>query len=298
MHMIKNDSITVVDCIGRKDFYHDYVDKGIPILIKGATKKWPAFERWNSDYFARIEDGLKLPIKTGNVAEGKREFIKLSDYTRLLDDFESNRVNKEKMAKPPYLHDVPIFHLLPQLIPDISPFPLQYFPNWYWEKWWNYIQFFMGPTGSLTPLHFDTLCTHNLFFQVVGSKKFILIPSSFYSECYLYNWRWSKVNPQEIDNKRFPLFDNVEVAEVIVGPGDLLYIPPGMLHQVHGLSRSVSFNIDWHTRRSALLGMFSLFRGAPAKNAYYNGLIFSGLSLNIPSKYIFPFYKSYLNYIS
>jgi hypothetical protein len=156
----------------------------------------------------------------------------------------------------------------------------------------------MGPTGSLTPLHFDTLCTHNLFFQVVGKKKFILIPSSFRDNCYVYNWRWAKVNPQKIDDDTFPLFNDVEIIEVIVGPGDLLYIPPGMLHQVHGLSRSVSFNIDWHTKKSARHGVLSFFKGAPAKNAFYNSLIFSGLSLNIPSKYIFPFYKSYLNYVS
>jgi hypothetical protein len=156
----------------------------------------------------------------------------------------------------------------------------------------------MGGNHSLTPLHFDTLYTHNLFFQIVGRKKFLLIPGKQKKFCYIYNWRWSPVDPVSPDYAAYPLFEKAACMEVILEPGDVLYIPPGMLHQVHGLSFSISFNIDWHTGRSVTQGLFSFLRGAPGTNIYYNFLIALGLFFRIPSKYILPYYKSYLNYIS
>jgi len=83
-----------------------------------------------------------------------------------------------------------------------------------------------------------------------------------------------------------------------LSPGDVLYIPPKTLHQVHGLSASISFNIDWHTPKSSLEGSLSFLQGAPARNIYYNFLIFLGLSIKIPSETIFKYYKTYLNYVS
>jgi hypothetical protein len=186
----------------------------------------------------------------------------------------------------------------PELIPDIQPFPLHLFPKWYWPRWHDYIQFFMGSTGSLTPLHFDTLLTNNLFFQVVGRKTFILIPDVQKQYCYIEGWRWAKFDPSRPDFDKYPLAAATTPVEVVLEPGDTLYIPPGTLHQVHGLSFSISFNIDWHTARSACTGMMTVLRGAPMKNGYYNLLSFVGLGLKVPARCVFPYYKSYLNYVS
>jgi hypothetical protein len=61
---------------------------------------------------------------------------------------------------------------------------------------------------------------------------------------------------------------------------------------------TISFNIDWHTAGSALEGVTSVVHGAPLKNGYYNLLSYLGLGLRVPAKYIFPFYRSYLTYVS
>jgi hypothetical protein len=261
------------------------------------TREWNALH-WNADYFKARECNLKLLVKTGNVSEGKREAIPLSVYVEMVEAYEVALKKGLSTPKPGYLHDVPFFHLFPKFRKDIEPFPLELFPKWYWSNWHQYIQFFMGPTGSLTPLHFDTLCTNNLFFQVAGKKRFILVSAEQKDLCYLKGWRWATFNPDQPNFEKFPLAKKVRAMEVIVGPGDILYMPAGMLHQVHGLSQSISFNIDWHTGASAAKGMMTWLKGAPKQNVYYNFLSFLGLGLGIPSRYIFPFYKSYLNYIS
>ena len=75
-------------------------------------------------------------------------------------------------------------------------------------------------------------------------------------------------------------------------------MPPGMLHSVKGLEESISFNIDFHTNKSVAIALTKIFFGMPKKNWYYNLICALGLILKIPSKYLFSFYKSYLNYVS
>ncbi len=287
----------VVNKISREEFYREYVNQNKPVIIRGMTDEWRARD-WNADYFRENDGGLKLAVKTGDVAQGQRQAMRMADYVTQLEAYEDSLKYGGDAKKPPYLHDVPIFNLLPNLVEDIKPFPIELFPSFYHENWQNYIQFFMGSTGSLTPLHFDTLCTHNLFFQVVGRKKFLLIPWAQKERCYRRGWRWARFDPNERDYEKYPEAEGVDIIEANLEPGDILYIPAGMLHQVHGLSYSISFNIDWHTSESARKGVMTMFHGAPLQNVYYNFLVFLGLGLKVPSKYIFPYYKSYLNYVS
>jgi len=290
--------IQIVDTISGRDFHEKFVKTNTPVLIRKMTQGWDALHAWEADYFKEMEGGVKMATKVGDVSKGERRSMLLSEYVRLLEGYEQQLRDGQNPPKPPYLHDVPIFHLIPGLIKDIEPFPVDLLPKWYHDKWYNYIQFFMGATGSLTPLHFDTLCTHNLFFQVAGRKRFLLIPPEQKEKCYVEGWRWAKFDPSRPDYDKFPLARGVEPMEVELGPGDILFMPSGTLHQVHGLSYSVSFNIDWHTVKTARKGVTSVLQGAPRQNGYYNMLILTGLALNVPARYIFPRYKSYLNYVS
>jgi len=290
--------VTTVDTISRKAFFNDFVTPGRPLLIRKMTANWNALRAWDASYFKSIEGDLQLATKTGDVSTGKRKAMYLSKYVELLEEYEYRLRNGEQPVSPPYLHDVPLFYLLPHLVKDIEPFPLDLFPKWYWKDWHNYIQFFMGGTGSLTPLHFDTLYTHNLFFQVAGRKKFILIDPGQKSNCYIEGWRWARLDPSNPDYVKFPKAKAIKPLEVVLEAGDILFMPSGTLHQVHGLSYSISFNIDWHTPKSAKKGVLSIFEGAPKNKIYYNSLVLLGVGLKIPSQLIFPYYKSYLNYVS
>lgn len=279
-------------------FYYEYVHKGKPVVIKGATREWEAFEKWDMNYFWERGGNTILRVKEGNVSQGQFRNVLMRDYVQQLMDYESSKTKGVQTPLPPYLHDVAIFNLMPNLINDVMPFKSQYLPGLYHREWWKYVQFFMSLSGHITPLHFDTLVTHNLFFQVKGKKKFILIAREDKKNCYIKGWRWAGVNPSRPDYEQFPNFKNVKPVTVEVDAGDILYMPPGMLHYVESLSFSISFNIDWHTPKSVLGGAFSVFEGAPRENFKYNMLLLLALWLKLPDRYFFSYYKSYLNYIS
>jgi hypothetical protein len=277
-----------------KEFAELYVQARRPVHVVGGMRGCAASTRWTLDHLRRGKGDVAVPVKEwdGSSIKVGRELLR--DYIDALKAHERD----ETAPRPAYLHDIPLTSLLPDAEVDLSAFPRDYFPAWYGAQWTNFAQLFLGPSGSVTPLHFDCLLTHNLFFQLIGAKRFTLIPHEQLSYCYPYNWRWCAVDVEAPDLERHPLYRHATPVEVVVEPGDVLYMPPGTLHHVRSLDCALSFNVDWHTRRSAIEGAAALLRGMPAKNVYYNLVMAVGLWGGVPPKRLMPYYRSYLNYVS
>ncbi|MBN3951423.1 MAG: cupin-like domain-containing protein [Nostoc sp. NMS7] len=282
--------------LSNDEFQREYVQKGKPVIISGVIESWDSFEKWSLEYFKNIFPSLKIYAKKFSKTEGIDLIrVTIEEYAKLISSFENNPDNNDL---PPYCHDLPLFSLIPALIEDVQPFPLNYLPKWYHYKWWRYCQFFIGSSKSITPLHFDCLLTNNIFFQIVGRKQFTLLQPEDAKYCYRQGWRWFLIDPEKPDFNKYPQYKYARPIKFIVNPGDILYMPPGTLHHVRSLDTSISFNIDWHTEKSVLDALAASMRGMPAKNSYYNLLLLLGLVFKIPPQMIFRFYKSYLNYVS
>jgi hypothetical protein len=290
--------------LSTESFFTHYVAKNRPVVVSGALRNCLALSQWKIGYLRKISGDRTVTLKQGlndeGVADLKTVTTRLNDYLDQVEIFEAQLQRKEVSARdrPPYLHDLPLLSVLPNAANDLDGFPSGYFPEWYQSNWIKYAQFFFGPSHSLTPLHFDCLLTHNLFFQVKGRKRFILLQYDQLSSCYRYKWRWCKVDAENPDFIRHPLYREAQIQECIVEPGDMLYMPAGMLHHVRSLDCSMSFNVDWHTRDSAISGVLALKQGMPVKNVYYNAVIALGQSIGLSATQVLPWYRSYLNYVS
>jgi len=95
----------------------------------------------------------------------------------------------------------------------------------------------LGPRGVRTPLHHDL--TNNLFVQLHGQKRFWLVPAL--QAPYLAN-ELHVYSPLDLAGPPSEQTGRLSVLDVLVGPGDLLFIPAGWWHQVEGLSASISLS--------------------------------------------------------
>jgi len=291
-------TVEQTDGLDATQFTEHFVKRGKPVLIKGVLAGSAALERWTLGYLRERAGVSEVPLKTMYASSLEVTREPLGDYLAEIESYEACNEPGELVPRPAYLHDFPLTALIPEAAADLEQFPATYLPQWYRGTWPKFAQVFVGPTHSLTPLHFDCLLTHNLFFQVRGRKRFILIPAWQLKFCYRRQWRWFDVDAEKPDLARFPLYGNAQPCEVMVDPGDCLYLPPGTLHQVRSLDCAVSFNIDWHTRDSSMRGLLALARGMPLRNVYYNAVIALGIWCGIPAETLLPYYRSYLNYIS
>jgi ribosomal protein L16 Arg81 hydroxylase len=298
--VVNDDGIDTHYELRADDFVENYVRKKRPVLIKGALKETAAFESWTFDRLRR-ESGERLALLKdwGPSGDIVTRAMKIADYLDEIERFEGARNFGESAPKrPAYLHDVPLTSVFPAAATDLAAFPHAFFPKWYGADWTLFAQFFLGPSTSVTPLHFDCLLTHNLFFQLRGRKRFTVLDHAQIRNCYPYDWRWCAVDPEAPDFNRHPDYRSASPHQILVEPGDIFYMPPGMLHHVRSLDAAMSFNVDWHTPTSAVKGVLAAARGMPLRNVYYNLVVAFGLLSGVSNRRLMPLYRSYLSYVS
>lgn len=296
-------SVSRLRSLSANTFTRSFVQANKPVLLEGALHV-PAVRHWDFNWLRQDCGNLVVAVK--DFSAGTYDGIittpmALSAYCDYIAKQEAQAAAgsiNHQQDPPLYCHDVPLLHVRPDLRAALEPFPAEYFPAFYRKNWPRYTQFFIGPVGAFTPLHFDCLLTNNLFFQVHGRKRFYLIDYAYANRCGRHGWRWFNADPEQPDYRAFPEFEGVPVSVVDVGPGDVLFMPSGTLHAVRSLSSSISFNIDWHTPETALRGLLAAKVGMPRQNLRYNFAAFLGVACKVPEALVFPLYRSYLNYVS
>ena len=139
---------------------------------------------------------------------------------------------------------------LPELNDDLRP------PEYCRNAAWRNSRFWLSPPQTSTPLHRDV--AENIFLQLVGRKRFLLYSPSASPWLYSNPLRsaqpnFSRFDPDKPDYERFPLSREVQPLEVILEPGDAIYLPSRWWHQVRSLDVSVSFNYWFADNALALI---------------------------------------------
>jgi hypothetical protein len=240
--------VAQVEVISPTEFKKNYYEPKIPLVIKGLAKEWPAYQRWNWDYFINVvgdkEVGVYNNLKSDsytpiNTADA---YMKFGDYLR--------KVKAGPLDLRIFLFN--IFQHAPQLNKDFS-WPdalIRGFVK-------SYPMLFVGGAGSITHMHFDIDMSHILHTQFIGKKRVLLFP---YEEQYkLYRKPWEVLslanyaNYQEsFDYENFPATKLAQGYEVILEHGDTLFMPAGYWHHMEYLD--AGFAMSLRAMQSNVLG--------------------------------------------
>jgi ribosomal protein L16 Arg81 hydroxylase len=161
-----------------------------------------------------------------------------------------------------YLRFSPLLHDNPTLAKDLDL-------KWLSEMrgsgtFANTYYMFMGGAGQKTYLHADQPC--NLYVQIYGEKKWTLYyPKDslcLYPETTNSAYVKSPIDIDKPDLTRYPLFGAAQAFEAHLRPGDVLYIPPHVWHQVENLSDTIAVGYRFSSLKAALKSSltFSLIR--------------------------------------
>lgn len=232
--------IDIVNFITPKEFKKKYLNKNIPVIIRGGAKDWPAVGKWNLDFFSEnFSDEVQPNIPTsGEEIFAKKQSGEKVDYFTL-GDLKENE-NKDKF----YANFSPLVHKYKSLRDELKLDLLRQLQDKYSSL--MMYQLFMGAKAKKTDLHSEI--SSNLFIMISGIKKwamcspeyneFLEIPISrepcFHSPINFIE----KSHPDIIKRINYFEFDLLE--------GDILFVPPYFWHQVVNETQSVGLAIKWH----------------------------------------------------
>lgn len=232
----------------REVFFRDHYLAARPVVVTDLCTGWPAMQRWQPERLMQRFAGHEVEIQAGRSSDPDFELNKLALRKRVrFGDFMA-RVMRGEPSNDCYLtanncaFSNPDFATLHDDIGAMPP---------YLDRsllagsghWW------IGPAGTSTPLHHDSVMLFHA--QVVGRKRWRLISPLQTARVYNHRGVFSAVDLDALDFERFPLMRGVQVLDVVVAPGEALFLPLGWWHQVDALEVSVSLslsNLDFPNR--------------------------------------------------
>ncbi len=261
-----------------------------PLLVKGAVKAWPAWDKWTFAKLAELKraDGSEVisSFQNGLVEQGVTKQpldLPVSPYLRELDEL-ARKIRSEwdentglcpdriwKSLKPGerfhlnwahlqsftpnriYLAQWDILSEFPEMKKDFAIKTL--WPGW--RMTWQYV--FIGPSNTVTGLHYDF--PDNWFTQITGVKEFLLFPpenSPHMHRSKKFDWgaTLSDINISKLAEQPQMREDFAKTNGLYarVEAGDALFVPKQTWHCVVALEPSVSLAVFGLTLPEVLLG--------------------------------------------
>jgi lysine-specific demethylase 8 len=198
-----------------------------PVVIRGLR---PLKKSWSFAELARDHGHRVVPVaitRNGTLQADARGGVR---YTKIaLGDYISRLASEEH---PGLYLTTSLENFLPELLADLEA------PPYCREARWRRSRLWMSAAGTVSPLHRDI--AHNLIVQVEGKKRFWLWSNGEKLDPHpLFSGlgNFSRVDPEARDLPRR--------IEVILEPGEVLFLPSLWWHHARALERSLSVNFWW-----------------------------------------------------
>jgi lysine-specific demethylase 8 len=262
-----------------------------PLLVKGAVRNWPAWERWSFESLAELRraDGSEVVTRfitgvTEQGATGDQPDLPVAPYLLELaeasaraaregtDDLGLLPDRRRRGLRPgerfrldwSYMKSFRPDRLYLQLWDMLREFPrlkedFDIQGLWPGLRWtWEYV--FMGPARTVTGFHTDF--PNNWFCQVRGTKEVLLVsPDQTRNMSVSNKYDWgatvSRIDITRLDEQpadELARFEQVRGVYARVEAGDALFIPKHTWHSVVALEPSISLAVFGLTPLEILVG--------------------------------------------
>ena len=231
-----------MDSISPEEFKSEYYDKNMPVVIRNLSHDWPAYRKWNWNYFKQLVGDKRVPLYNN---------IKSDAYTPVnkADDYKTFGEYIDMISQGPAGWRIFLFNIFdhaPQLINDFT-WP-EHLMKGFIKK---YPMLFTGGATSITHMHFDIDLSHILHTQFAGKKRVLLFP--FEEQYKLYRKPYEVLSLADFSNyymldagpdyDKFPALKLAQGVEATLEHGDTLFMPSGWWHHMEYLESGFAMSL-------------------------------------------------------
>jgi len=234
--------LTVVDSISPEEFKAEFYDRNYPVVVRNLSHGWPAYTKWNWDYFKQLVGEKRVPLYNN---------VKSDAYTPIntADDYKTFGEYIDMISQGPAGWRIFLFNIFdhaPQLINDFT-WP-EHMMKGFVKK---YPMLFTGGATSITHMHFDIDLSHILHTQFAGRKRVLLFP--FEEQHKLYRKPFEVLSLADFSNyymqdggpdyEKFPALKLAQGLETTLEHGDTLFMPAGWWHHMEYLDSGFAMSL-------------------------------------------------------
>ena len=225
-----------------KEKFEEIISNKLPTVITGCMNDWDEFIYWSPDYLKENYPEINIKISKGIVEQEKTKIntLKIKEFVDWIKVAEEKNKSDALYCNEDldFLNKIGKTEVLNNLSYKFDPI----------LKVTKQYAFWMGGEGTKTGIHYDK-DYRNLLCQVYGTKKIYLWnpnQSDFLYKSNKYDTSaalscvnfWNKE-----DYKKYPKFNKSNYIEIILHPGQILYIPPYWWHAVENINTNIAISI-------------------------------------------------------
>jgi hypothetical protein len=235
--------VDVVSNISGEEFKKNYFDPQVPLIIKDIAKDWPAYTKWNWDYFKEIVGDKRVGIYNNVKSDAYTPINKADDYTTFGEYIDMIR----RGPAPWRIFLFNIFSHAPQLTQDFT------WPDHYAKGFVKRVpMLFVGGRGSITHMHFDIDLSHIFHTQFIGRKRVLLFPYTEQHKLYRKPFEVLSIadfsnyydsEKSKLDFSKFPAVQYAHGYDMILDHGDTLFMPGGYWHHMEYLDSGFAMSL-------------------------------------------------------
>lgn len=236
-------AIPVVETIKPDQFREVFYLPQRPVVIKDLARQWPAYSRWNWDYFKQLVGDQRVALYNNTKSDAYTPINAADDYKTFGDYIDM--ISKGPAGWRIFLFN--IFDHAPELTRDFT-WP-EHLMKGFVKK---YPMLFVGGATSITHMHFDIDLSHILHTQFAGRKRVLLFP--FAEQHRLYRKPWEVLSladfsnyylpeKSKLDLEEFPALKQARGYEVILEHGDTLFMPAGYWHHMEYIDSGFAMSL-------------------------------------------------------
>ena len=234
--------VVTVESIDPGEFKKEFYEPGIPIIIKNISRQWPAYTKWNWDYFKELVGDKRVPLYNN---------VRSDAYTPInsADDYKTFGEYVEMIRNGPAAWRIFLFNIFdhaPQLTNDFT------WPDGLMKGFVKkYPMLFVGGETSITHMHFDIDMSHILHTQFAGRKRVLLFP--FAEQHKLYRKPFEVLSLADFshyyhfngtpDYTKFPALKLAQGYDLTLSHGDTLFMPAGYWHHMEYLQSGFAMSL-------------------------------------------------------
>lgn len=222
-----------------------------PLVVEDLAANWPALERWTPERLSARYGKRVVRVYDASFGEPGRDYMGSIDEMTFAEFLEQTQTRGRDLRM--FLYN--LSQKIPELLDDV------YLPDVGLRFSRRFVFSFFGSKGSTTPLHYDIDMGDVLHTVIRGRRRIRLFPPKASVALYRHPFTVrSYVDLDAPDVKHFPALAHAEGYEVVLEPGQTLYMPSGWWHEFHYLDAGMGVSLRapaprWLDRVQGLLNL-------------------------------------------
>lgn len=205
-----------------------------PLVVTDLAADWPALERWTPEQLSAQYGTRSVRVYDASFGAPGQDYMNSVATMSFADFLEQTQARGRDLRM--FLYN--LSHKIPELLDDVQ------LPDVGLQFSRRFVFSFFGCVGSTTPLHYDIDMGDVLHTVIRGHRRIRLFPPESSAALYRHPCTVrSYVDLDTPDFDRFPALAYAQGYEVVLQPGQTLYMPGGWWHEFHYLEAGMGVSL-------------------------------------------------------